>query len=132
MSFGTRVQGAFPGVEVGPAFADGCHDLGDLGVEGVKLLSFGGARGEGAPVAACARAPYPLDRACRGDVRQRVTGHQDQVRALPGRDPSPAGEAEHPGRSGGGRGQGLRRAEAAPDKEFQLPVQACPEHVPYL
>src|ERR1700722_17077776 len=68
-----------PRVEVGPAFAHGCHDLGDLGVESVKLLSFGSARDEGVSIAGCARAPYPLDRACCGDVRQRVTRHEDQV-----------------------------------------------------
>ena len=38
-------------VSVGPAFAHGCHDLGELSVESVKLLSFGSARDEGASVA---------------------------------------------------------------------------------
>jgi len=42
--------GAFLG-SVGPAFAHGCHDLGELSVESVKLLSFGSARNEGASVA---------------------------------------------------------------------------------
>jgi len=29
-----------------------------------------------------------------------------------------------------GSGQGLRRVDAAPDKDLELPVQACPEHGP--
>ena len=93
-----------PPVEVGPAFAHGCHDLGDLGVESVKLLSFGSARDGGAAIAGCARAPYPLDRASCGDVSQRVTGHEDQVRAVPGLDTSSVGEAEESRRFGRGRG----------------------------
>src|ERR1700689_5253478 len=80
---GPAFRGAFPG-SVGPAFAHRCHDLRELGVESVKLLSFGSARDEGTSIAGYAPAPYPLDGARRGDVRQRVTGHQDQVRALPG------------------------------------------------
>ena len=128
-SYGTRVHGAFLG-SVGPAFTHGCHDLGELGVESVKLLSFGSARGEGVSIAGYAPAPYPLDGARRGDVRQRVTGHQDQVRALPGGDTSSVGEAEHSCRFSRGSGQGLRRADAAPDKEFELSVQACPDTVP--
>src|ERR1035438_4123477 len=118
---GTRVQGAFLG-SVGPAFAHGCHDLGELGVESVKLLSFGSARGESVSIAGYAPAPYPLNGACRGDVRQRVTGHEDQVRALPGGDTSPVGEAEHSCRLRRGSGQGLRRADTAPDKELPLPL----------
>ena len=114
----------------GPAFAHGRHDLGELGVESVKLLSFGSARDEGAPVTGYAAAPYPLNRARRGDVRQRVTGHEDQVRALPGGDTSSVGQAEHPCRFSRGSGQGLRRADAAPDKEFELSVQACSEYGP--
>ena len=43
---GPAFKGAFPG-SVGPAFADGGHDLGELSVESVKLLSFGSARDEG-------------------------------------------------------------------------------------
>ncbi len=125
----TRVQGVFPG-SVGPAFAHGCHDLGELSVERVKLLSFGSARDEGVPVAGYAPAPYPLNGARRGDVRQRVTGHEDQVRVLPGGDTSSVGEAEHSCRFSRGSGQGLRRADAAPDKEFELSVQACSEHGP--
>ena len=128
-NYGTRVQGAFLG-SVGPAFAHGCHDLGKLGVESVKLLSFGSARDEGVSIAGYAPAPYPLNGARRGDVRQRVTGHQDQVRALPGDDMSPVGEAEHSCRFSRGSGQGLRRADAAPDKEFELSVQACLTTVP--
>ena len=77
-----------------------------------------------------ARAPYPLNRERCGDVRQRVTGHQDQVRALPGRDTSSVGEAEQSCRFGCGSGQGLRRADAAPDQEFQLPVRPAPNTVP--
>ena len=37
-NYGTRVQGAFLG-SVGPAFAHGCHDLGELSVESVKGFS---------------------------------------------------------------------------------------------
>ncbi len=127
--YGTRVQGAFL-ESVGPAFAHGCHDLGELGVESVKLLSFGSARDEGASIAGYAPAPYPLNGARRGDVGQRVTGHEDQVRALPGGDTSSVGEAEHSCRFSRGRSQGLRRADAAPYKEFELSVQACSEHSP--
>src|SRR5450755_2389374 len=128
-NYGTRVQGAFLG-SAGPAFAHGCHDLGELSVESVKLLSFGSARDEGVSIAGYAPAPYPLDGARRGDVRQRVTGHEDQVRALPGGDTSSVGEAEHSCRFSRGSGQGLRRADAAPYKEFELSVQACSEHGP--
>lgn len=64
-------QGAFLG-SVGPAFAHGCHDLGELRVEGVKLLSFRDARDEGASVASRARAPYSLNRPRSGDVCQGV------------------------------------------------------------
>jgi hypothetical protein len=117
--YGTRVQGAFL-ESVGPAFAHGCYDLGELGVESVKLLSFGSARDEGVPIAGYAPAPYPLNGARRGDVRQRVTGHQEQVRALPGGDTSPVGEAEHSCRFSRGSGQGLRRADAAPDQEYSV------------
>src|ERR1700748_521823 len=102
-NYGTRVQGDFPG-SVGTELAHGCHDLGDLGVESVKLLSFGSARDEGTSIAGYARAPYPLDGARRGDVRQRVTGHEDQVRALSGGDTSPVGEAEHSCRFSRGSG----------------------------
>ncbi len=114
----------------GPAFAHGCHDLGKLGVESVKLLSFGSARGEGVPIAGCAPAPDTLHGARRGDVRQRVTGHEDQVRALPGGDTSSVGEAEYSCRFSRGSGQGLCRADPAPYEEFELPVQACSEHGP--
>src|ERR1039457_7257753 len=103
--YGTRVQGGLLG-SAGPAFAHGCHDLGELSVESVKLLSFGSARDEGVPVAGYAPAPYPLNGARRGDVRQRVTGHEDQVRALPGGDTSSVGEAEHSCRFSRGSGQG--------------------------
>ena len=81
-------------------------------------------------IAGYAPAPYPLNGARRGDVRQRVTGHQDQVRALPGGDTSSVGEAEHSCRFSRGSGQSLRRADAAPDKEFELSVQACSERGP--
>ena len=55
--YGTRVsRRAFLG-SVGPAFAHGCHDLGELGVESVKLLSFGSARDEGVSIAGYAAAP---------------------------------------------------------------------------
>jgi hypothetical protein len=54
-------SGDLPRVEVGPAFAHGGHDFGELGVERVKLLTFGGARDEGASIASRARAPYPLN-----------------------------------------------------------------------
>jgi hypothetical protein len=110
---GTAFMGAFLG-SVGPAFAHGCHDLGELSVESVKLLSFGSARDEGVSIAGYAPAPYPLNGARRGDVRQRVTGHEDQVRALPGGDTSSVGEAEHSCRFSRSSGQGLRRADAAP------------------
>jgi hypothetical protein len=46
-----RLRGPFLG-SVGPAFAHDCHDLGQLSVESVKLLSFGGARDEGVSIAA--------------------------------------------------------------------------------
>ena len=49
-NYGTRLQGAFLG-SVRPAFAHGCHDLGELSVESVKLLSFGSARDEGVSIA---------------------------------------------------------------------------------
>src|SRR6266540_3411186 len=81
----TPRSGGLPRADVGPAFAHGRYDLGDLAVEGVKLLNFGSARDEGASIAGYARAPNPLNRACCRDVRQRVTGHEDQIRALPGR-----------------------------------------------
>jgi hypothetical protein len=108
---------------VGPAFAHGCHDLGEPSVESVKLLSFGSARDEGVPVAGYAPAPYPLNGARRGDVGQRVTGHEDQVGALPGGDTSSVGETENSCRSSRGRGEGLGRADAAPYKELELSVQ---------
>src|SRR6202034_698852 len=73
----------------GPAFAYGGHDLGQLSVESVKLLGFGPAGDEGVSIAGYAPAPYPLNGARGGDVRQRVTGHEDQVRAQPGGDTSP-------------------------------------------
>src|SRR5580704_15841983 len=123
-----RVQEGRPLGSVGPAFTHGCHDLGKLSVESVKLLGFGSARGEGVPIAGYAPAPYTLHGARRGDVRQRVTGHEDQVRALPGGDMSSVGEAEHSCRFSRGTGQGLRRADAAPYKQFELSVQACSEH----
>jgi len=55
-NYGTSVQGAFL-ESVGPTFAHGCHDLGELSVESVKLLSFGSARDEGVSIAGYAPAP---------------------------------------------------------------------------
>src|ERR1700733_7030180 len=57
---GPALKGASLG-SAGPAFPPGCHDLGELGVEGVKLLGFGSARDEGMPIAGHTPAPYPLD-----------------------------------------------------------------------
>jgi hypothetical protein len=50
---------------VGPAFAHGCHDLGELGVKSVKLLSFGSARDEGVSIAGYAPAISAQWRASR-------------------------------------------------------------------
>jgi hypothetical protein len=56
---GTRVQGALLG-SVGPTFAHGGNDLGELSVVRFKLLSFGSARDEGVSIAGYAPAPFTI------------------------------------------------------------------------
>lgn len=90
---------------VGSACAYGCHDLDKLGVESVKLLGLGATSDEGASIAGHAPSPYPLDGTRRGDVGQRVTGHEDQVGALPGGDTSSVSEVEDSCRLSRGSGQ---------------------------
>jgi len=63
---------------VGPAFAHGCHDLGELGVERESCSASGSARDEGASIAGYAPAQI-VNSARRGDVRQRVTDTRSQV-----------------------------------------------------
>ena len=116
------------GVEAVPAFADGRHDLGDPGVEGVKFFRLGRIGDERTSVTQDACPPDPLDGSGRGDVGQRVAGYEHEVRTLTGCGMPAVGEVEHPCRSGGRGAQRLSGRNAAAPEEFQLPVQACTEH----
>ena len=116
------------GVEAVPAFADGRHDLGDPGVEGVKFFRLGRVGDERASVAGDACPPDPFDGPGRGDVGQRVAGYEHEVRALTGCGVPAVGEAEHPRRSGGRGVQRLSGRETAAAEQFQLTVQTCAEH----
>ena len=118
---------------VGPSFTHRRHDLGELGVEHVKLLSFGGARDQGASIGGECAAPYPLNwSACRGDVVNGSPGPQGTGRRRAARRRTrPRSARPWNTRTGPrGSGQGLCRADAAPYKEFQLWCRLAPKTVP--
>ncbi len=123
-----RVSAGLGRAEAGPTFADGRHGLGDLGVEGVNFLCLGRARDKHTSVTQGACPPNLLDGSGCGDVGQRVAVDEHEIRALAGGDTPAVGEVEHICRGGGRGGQRLSGRHAAADEQFQLAVQACPEH----